>query len=454
MLALALCFIVALIALPYLSRRAANGGAMPFRHEIERLEARIAPAALTARLGGGTLNISGDAISDEVNVIQGGGVIEVFDGALSLGRFQGVKHIKAELDGITTMTTDLASGGITGSLKVKAEGPTSLEVGDGSSIGRALKFKGDSTDQILTLGANVTLGKKLAFDGHKGVDEFAIGASSVIGAKTHFRDVENGIFDTTSVITIRGHLDFKNHATPQAVNITTTGPAGLDVSGKLRYAGGKGNDAVLLAGSFDGKATFKDKSGSNDFGLGANSVVHGKLRLTTGSGNDTFTFDSGTVDKGVKLKLGNGDNAFHYGMAAPVTILRSLSIKTGSGSDVWQTDGSSMKIGHNLDVKLGNAVNVVAAIAQVDGGKVSIIAGRSADAIAIDGSAANADIKVKLGQRDDSLGGSFFGVAESARFEGGKGTDRFFTGAVNADPVIIKSFEDFTPLVVVVKAGE
>src|SRR5260221_3688589 len=110
---------------------------------IERLEPRIAPAALLTKLAGGTLAISGDAANDAVVIGEAAGTIEVFDGIMSLGTFTGVTNITANLQGTTTVDVDLTGGGIPGAFKVTVAGPSALGFAAGSSIGGALTFIGD-----------------------------------------------------------------------------------------------------------------------------------------------------------------------------------------------------------------------------------------------------------------------------------------------------------------------
>ncbi|MGB8169730.1 MAG: hypothetical protein WCF18_19670 [Chthoniobacteraceae bacterium] len=444
MITLTLILAVTFIVLLSLPRRSSRDEVARFHGGIESLEPRIAPAALVAKFAGGTLTVTGDAATNVVKLQGAGASVEVFDGMTSLGIFAGVKNIVAKLDGGTTATANFLGGGIAGSVTVVENGPSSFTIGASSAIGGALAVTGDGLAQTFSVGDNVTVGKALTFAGGLGADSFTIGNNVSIGGNATFSGAESGIFNVTNVTTISGSLAFKNAATPLAVMISTAGAAGLNVTGKVSYAGGLSDDNLFLGGTFSAGATFADLKGNNGFGLAAGSIVHGSISMTTGAGNDSINIQSGTVDKDVTLKLGSGNNAFRYGIAGSVTISGNLSFTGGAGDDLWQSFGGGMTLGKNLTLQFGDGMNTATAGVTVGGTKVSITTGSGTDSISIDGSALNAAVVVSLGAGTDSLGGVLMNHPLSAKYDGGAGVDHFVENSLTANPAILIGFEDFS----------
>jgi hypothetical protein len=441
MIMLVLCLGIA--ALLLLSR---SDRKEPVFHElrIEGLEPRIAPAALTAKFGGGVLTIAGDPAAANVDIVETAGSIEVFDGMMSLGTFAGVKNITAKVQGGATVTANLADGGISGSFKMVATGVTTFALTAGSRIDGSLTFNGDIAAQTLIVGNNVVVGKNLTFNGAQGTDAFTIGAGSTIGGNATFAAIESGTFDTATVIAIGKNLAFKNTSTALDVVIQSSGSAGVNVSGTMTYAGGRGGDSLFLKGTINGNAKFVDATGDNAFGISETSVVRGSVLMVTGSGNDVFGIQGGTIERDVTLKLGAGNNRFNYGIAGLVAIGGNLSMTTGDGNDQWQSSGGGMTLGGNLTMRLGDGTNSLIASAVVAGNKVSVKVGGGDDVVSIDGSATNAKLAISLGAGGDSLAGVLIRNSVSAVFDGGAGVDHFFEITLTGDPLIIVGFEDFS----------
>jgi hypothetical protein len=411
---------------------------------IEGLEPRIAPAALTAKFGGGVLTIAGDPAAANVDIVETAGSIEVFDGMVSLGTFAGVKNITAKVQGGATVTANLADGGISGSFKMVATGVTTFALTAGSRIDGALTFNGDIAAQTFVVGNNVVVGKNLTFNGAQGADAFTIGAGSTIGGNATFAAIESGTFDTATVIAIGKNLAFKNTSTVLNVLIDSSGSAGVNISGAVTYAGGRGGDSLFLKATINGNAKFVDATGDNAFGISETSVVRGSVLMVTGSGNDVFNVQAGTIERDVTLKLGTGNNRFSYGIAGTVAIGGNLAMTTGDGNDQWQTSAGGMTLGGNLTMRLGEGTNSVIASAIVAGNKVSVKVGGGDDIVSIDGSATNAKLAISLGAGADTLAGALMRNSVSAVFDGGAGVDRFIENTLTGNPLLIVGFEDFS----------
>lgn len=412
---------------------------------IEGLESRIAPAALSARFSAGLLTIAGDPLAGNVDIVETAGSFEVFDGTTSLGTFTGVKNIRASIQGNANINANLTDGGISGSLKVSATGAATLALTAGSQINGALVFNGNDAAQSLSLGDNTVIGKSLTYNGRLGEDFFTIGAGTTIGGNATLNGTEFGIFTTSSAITIEGNLRFNNASNSLASTFRRDGGSEpINVGGSLSYIGGRGDDSLSIGSTIGGNVTFNDKTGDNTFNIAEGSTIQGRITMTTGSGNDRFNIQSGIVDKDLTLKLGEGDNAFFYGIAGNVNVGGSLVFTGGQGVDQMQTSGGGMIIGGNLTINLGNGLNTIIASTIVTGNKVTINTGDGADAVSIDGGASNATIKVSLGAGNDSLAGSLLRDPVSATYNGGAGTDHFLEVTLTADPLVIISFEDFT----------
>jgi hypothetical protein len=426
---------------------------MNIRSSIEPLESRIAPAGLgkiggtgplVAKLAGGTLSIIGDPVNDSISMSRAGNSIVVFDGMTEVGTFAEVKNITAILDGPTTLDVDLASGGIPGSFKLTATGPTTMAFSVGSHIGGTLTFTGDATAQTLTLSANMTVDKALTFTGGLGVDTFTIGGGAVIGGSATFTGIENGTFSDATVITIGGSLAFKNATVTLPVVIKMSPfDKGLQVTGALSYAGGSSDDSLAVLGTFGGSATFTDKLGNNTFNTSFGSIIHGAVTMTTGAGDDTFNSQGGAIDKDLTLKLGAGKNQFIYGFAGALTVGGNVTFTTGAGDDKWTGLGSTLSIAKNLTVQLGDGANSVNVAVNVTGPKMLVSTGSGIDTVALYGSAANAVLTVSLGAGADDFTNTLT-AARSARYDGGAGLDHWRPDTVAGDPVTLIGFEDFS----------
>jgi hypothetical protein len=444
---LSLAFILGLAVLSAARRcRHDTGESAPcLEFGLEPLEYRIAPAALAAKLSGGVLFITGDSAVNTVNVVDISGSIEVLDGGTSVGKFDNVKSIKMNVQGGGLVIVNLSNAGIPGSITATTAGVTIFTLVAGSTVNGGFSLKGDTTAQTLILDPGVVIGKSLTFNGAEGADSFTIGDGTNIGGSATFISVEDGDFNTTtSSTTINGALRFKNTSTPLPVQINTNGNNGLNVSGKVTYAGGTSDDVLFLAGTFGSSASFVDSDGNNGLAFGMNSTLHGSIKVVTGDGNDGLGLQGGTFDGNVSLKLGNGNNTFAYGVAGSVTVGGNISMTTGAGNDEWRTSGGGLTLSGNVTMNLGDGTNKILASAIVNGSKIGINTGSGVDSVSFDGSATNAAVRIFLGAGNDSLAGVLLRDSASAIFNGGDGTDHFLESMLTTDPLIIIGFEDFT----------
>lgn len=445
MLALTLPLIAAFLFF-LLAVNRVGSGSIELRHpsRIERLEPRIAPAALTAKLSGGVLTVTGDPVAQTILLVQNAGTIDVLDGAASLGPFQGVKSIVLRMEGDANLSAQLDEGGIAGGIKVIARGACQFSLGVDSQIGGSVSFVGDSSVQSLLIGGNVRIGKSLTFSGGGGMDDFAMSSGAAISGSATFAAVEFGNFQNTTPIEIGGSLNVKNTGNLLNSTFMGTNSGFVNIAGSINFAGGKGADSMFILTSTDGGVRFVDKSGQNSFGLGLNSSIAGSLVMIGGAGNDSLNILGGQIQGGVTLRLGEGDNTFSFGIAGPTTIGKNVVMVTGSGNDRWLTSGSSMAIGGNVTMQLGDGNNIIAANPIVEGTRVQIRVGSGADIVSLDGNALNAKLSIFTGAGADELAGSLLRNSVSAYFAGGAGVDHFYENNLTGDPILIIGFENFT----------
>jgi hypothetical protein len=412
---------------------------------IEALESRISPAALTAKLLAGVLTISGDPAATTVGITQTGGSIEVTDGVTSLGIFNGAKSINFNLVGGATVNLALAGNGLPGLCKIAAHGASVINVTTGSHLNGGLVVTGDENAQKVNLTDNVVIGKRLSFKAGDGVDNITIANGGTIGGNLSLASVETGAFNATSIPTaITGNLNVNNRGDSGSVFIQTNGNAGLSISGALHYVGGLFNDNLFLTATVAKEVTFTDVKGDNGFSLTVGSVVHGSLKVNTGVGSDGFNIQAGTIDGNVTLNFGGGNNMFFYGIGGPVSIGGNLNITAGSGNDQWQGSGGLLTVGKNVHANLGNGTNTISAGMSISGTSLVVITGSGMDIVSIDGVGTNIAAIIALGAGNDVLGGTLLDTVKSANFNGGAGTDHFVENTLVADPIVIRSFEDFS----------
>jgi len=412
---------------------------------IEALESRIAPAALSAKLLAGVLSITGDPAAATVAITQTGGSIEVKDGATSLGVFNGAKSIDFNLVGGATVNLGLTGNGLAGLCKVAAHGASVVNVVSGSHLNGGLTVTGDVNAQTLNLGDNVVIAKTLALKGGGGVDTITIGNGGTIGGNLVLVSVESGSFNANSVATaIAGSLKVNNTGDPLSVSIQTTQNTGLTIGGGVSYAGGNLNDNLFLSAGITKSVRFVDTAGDNGLGVGFTSVIHGSVNVTGGVGSDNVNIQGGTIDGNVTLNFAGGNNNFFYGIGGQVTISKNLTMTGGSGNDLWQSGGGGMTVGKNVSIKLGNGTNTIIAGVSISGTSLIVTTGSGTDTVSIDGTGSSVAAIISLGAGSDSLGGVLIKSVKSASFNGGSGIDHLTEHTFVADPIVIRSFEDFS----------
>lgn len=412
---------------------------------IEALESRIAPAALSAKLLAGVLTITGDPLAATVTVAQTGGTIEVLDGATSLGVFNGTKSIDFNLVGGAVVNLGLIGNGLAGLCKIAAHGATTVNVFTGSHLNGGLTVTGDVNAQTLNLGNDVVIGKTLALKGGGGVDTITIGNGGTIGGNLVLASVESGSFNANSVATaIAGSLKVNNAGDPLSVAILTTQSTGLTIGGGVSYVGGNLNDNLFLSAGITKSVRFVDTLGDNSLGVSFFSVIHGSVNVTGGVGSDTVNIQGGTIDGNVTLNFAGGNNNFFYGIGSQLTIGKNLTITGGSGDDKWQTGGAGLTVGNNVSVKLGNGTNTIIAGVSISGTSLVVTTGSGTDTVSIDGTGSSVAAIISLGAGSDFLGGVLIKSVKSANFNGGAGIDHLGEHTFVADPIVVRSFEDFT----------
>lgn len=194
-------------------------------------------------------------------------------------------------------------------------------------------------------------------------------------------------------------------------------------------------DSIYLAGS----ASFKTAAGNTSFNIGDEALdasrITGNLTVTTGAGNDFFSF---TRDIGVggalTIAAGAGNNEV-FSNNLDSLVVGALTYTGGSGlDDVNLSSGGTVIIGGNTVLNLGDGSNGAAfggTGAAILGGALTFTGGAGNDDLFLNGSFVNVHgaLNFKGGNGINSASFSAnFGNLSSVNFTGGSGEDCLYLG--------------------------
>lgn len=355
---------------------------------IEPLEARIAPANITATFAGGKLTIIGDdaantvsigAFSDGYTLYAGMGSHLIFNGT-DLGD-GGSKDIHAP---ITSLVVDLGAGDDSfDSIGLHFAKDVTIKGGAGKDTLKATYFHvggdfnvdGGADDDKLQIEGDTQAGK-LAVDLGGGTNQLQFNYThlSVEGDSTIKAGTGVDTITTTQSATFNfgGKLDIALGGGDDSIGLGQDGlsaPDLFEVGGKFTITQGahagtftvKLNPQTLRLGSDFTITTDGTSGGTNIVNLYAGFVaVAGKTTITSkGNAIDNLTLTSGVslqLLSGVSVDLGEGKNTTLFGSTA--VTLGALSYKGGAGDDkITFGGGVPVAVLGATDVKLGDGVN-------------------------------------------------------------------------------------------------
>lgn len=395
---------------------------MPILNSIEILEARIAPANVTATFAGGKLTVTGDdaansvfigALSDGTSIGVGMGSELVFNGTnLGDGATQDI-HAP-----VTSVMVDLGAGDDSfDSIGLHFAKDVTIKGGAGKDTLKAVYFH---------------VGGKFTVDGGADDDKLQIEGDTQAGKLAI--DLGGG---TNQLQFNFAHLSVEGDTTIKAgtgVDTITTSPnTSFNFGRKLDIALGGGNDSIgfgqdlsntpdlfevggkftITQGAHTGTFTVNlapqvlrvggDLSITTDPKSGGTNIINvnggfttvgGKTTITSkGTAIDTLSLGGGTSWQllgGLSADLGEGKNTTTLG--ALDLMLGALSYKGGAGDDkITFTGAVPIKIVGLTDVKLGDGANEFSESYQnytgqllTFGGGLAVTGGKGADTVSFD----------------------------------------------------------------------
>ena len=352
------------------------------RHQIEALEARIAPAA-TVVIDPVKLiaTITADPVGDDITIIQDSsglidilnnananasltpsGTAEVILGIIYLGGVGDDKTLTQlqngllDVDGFITKPAlpegfIIIEGGGTNEHNIEA-------MADFVTIGKKFQFIGSTGDDTLSL-KNLARTKDFLFAGKDGTDTLDIQNSSILG-KLNLSGIEamtcaaNGVFGPTTVLNTNnlGSADIAIAADLINGAVKYTGSLNDDtfsltgvVGGSITVNGGEGINAFSLTGT--ALKAIKFLGGADDDGFTITGTVLGAITANMGSGANAVDIVASMSGKSITLIGGNAVDTFNVTASNAGT----LSAKLGADSDDISTAGSfkSLKLDAGID---------------------------------------------------------------------------------------------------------
>ena len=192
-------------------------------------------------------------------------------------------------------------------------GDVTARIDDGKLI-----IKGDSLDNGITITAGATAGEVIVTGVNAG------------GSATNVNDISNG---TITLSGFTGGLKIDMHGGNDSVTITD-----LDVSGKAKLEGGRGDDEFSLDGVTFGRS-LRISMGKDDDTLSLTNVeVADKATLMGRRGNDEVSIDGSTFTK-LSVKLSKGDDTLEV-TDTEATV--KTHFKGGHGTNTYTGSGNTL----------------------------------------------------------------------------------------------------------------
>jgi hypothetical protein len=373
---------------------------------IESLEDRWVPA--TVRVMGGTLLISNPTLvggMSNVTITQTApNSFQVVDGSKSVTA-TGISNIQfTGSNGADTVTLDLNGMVYTGGFVANTgKGNDTVSVisstAGGAVNGNVTILTGAGNDSVAINdggGGSLSIGGNIQVVNSQGTDSFSMSGANAttVGGNLQITGVANVQIGRSGAVAINGSLIIQNDLLSTPSNITVGGGSevGATTVGKdVRIDTGSGADSVTFD-SVDlnghGGSTQISTGAGNDsmtFDPGfAGATVHGNFSLTEGSGHDMFAVTSSptspvSLQGNASVDLGDGDNTLTTSDAG-FAVAGNLSVNLGNGNDMIGLAGAA--VGGNLNLDLGNG-NDTATLGNAPGGLLDYHSGNGTDSLTL-----------------------------------------------------------------------
>jgi hypothetical protein len=322
---------------------------------IEALESRLAPAGLVAV----SVNSAGTLVLATVAGLDGNEEVSVDrlnDGSYRISAVNPGTTLRI---GGTDYTTPQIVTGVTGGLIANlGAGDDILAIG-GAYFTKAVTVNLGDGDNVFQL-TNGALGGALTVTTGAGADLIILASPvcTVAGAATFKLGAGDDIFNGIAVLASFGAgLKIDGGAGYDQIQLAASDGNDFRVMGNLTVTGGDGNDTIRIGQS----NTTVDVSGT--------------LLVSDGAGNEFVVLSGNRIDAGsLQFQLGSGNNTL-YSTVTDITLARNFQWRTTTGNDEMRLDGTTLRIGTNLEVAMG-AGNSIANVRPDDllqvGGTVNI----------------------------------------------------------------------------------
>jgi hypothetical protein len=372
-------------------------------------------AAATAHAGGGnviavvagkTLEVAGDAVSNEVRIDQVGLGNEqlrvspldgtALNGVVAAAVFDGVTALEITDSGGSSNDWIIENATIADGISYASTDADEIVLLTSLEVGKKIDLDlGDGMNTVTLSG--VTLDGKLIYAGGSGVDALTTGDGTMI-----VKDVKAEVGDGQNAITL----------------------ASTFVAGKVTVKGGVDGEIVTIDNANTGKVKLNLGEGSNTVIVQHLAVLNQKLEVKTGGLFDDVIIDTSSAALGdVKLNLGEGENEV---LLTNGLIAGKLTLTTGDASDSILLSDFGRVFGRTK-LQLGDGANMVLLTddAQVDGA-LEVKTGDGSDSVGIgDGAEVLGDVKLALGHGTNQFEIGEGGVRADFKLTGGDDADTF-----------------------------
>jgi hypothetical protein len=325
---------------------------------LEMLEDRWVPA--TVRFINGNLFVSNPAITAGKSTLtltqSTPNSWTVKDGGSSLGTYAGVGNLfingSNAQDSITVNTNALTYSGNLFVNTLNGNDTTSV-TGGGVIAGNVNILTGLGNDTVSITGQ--VSGSTQVTNSSGGSESYTLGN----GTSKFLGDVT--LIGGSKVSVGTGADTFAGNVTVNSININTpvsvtTGGAATAVIGKnLTITLGSGADTVTLGtGTVNGNVAVTFGSGNDTFNNSGSATIGGNFSLQAGSGNDSVNLGATTISGNASLNMTDGTDTIT--VAAASSVQGNLTTNLGNGNDTVLVDGA---VNGNAFTRLGNGTDTV-----------------------------------------------------------------------------------------------
>lgn len=426
------------------------------RLDMEALEDRCVPA--TVQFIDGNLFVSNPTIAGGVTALtltgRGTNTFQVNDFFASDGTYSGVTNVfMFGSNAADLLTFNLNGNTYSGNLFIASgNGNDTVNVTavlGGTIAGNVTVLTGHGNSLVAVHNLIPNTGNALdVFEGsvqataESGNDTFAVG--SVAAPTMVLGNITATGFQTANIGGLAGDVYSGNVTVNDGLinsGVSLTTATGITIGGNLdlNTGGGSGADTVTLAsGTVNGSILLNLGNGNNTFSNTGALTVAGNFALQNGSGSDTVAaIDAGTVFQGnAQFTFGDGNNSFQPTTA--FTVQGNLNLSAGNGSTL--VTNLAAAVNGKLSLQFGNGADTVTASSSI-GGLTSWYSGNGADSFALGSGANNYNIAVQFGNGADTFTLATSGLVTGSVVAGTSGGNVFNQGmAVLGSPFILSNF--------------